>query len=583
MAEMGEWEGLLSGVGRLLDALERGPTALEGKSARRVAFAGPDVDDGAEQEWTASPLLTLLSRHSNTGLTSLASLLQSCISAISTLYLASLSSFLIWGLPGREPLVLSTSTSTSSSPSSTTYTFPPTSLPHLPALENPSTRTALLNALSTICRALSVLHSLPTSSLSTTTGPIELPRPLRHSLQSLLQGCTGPADESFPSRISSIESTSSCQLLFLPCAKPSPAALLSTHLLALHLPTPLLLTTLQTLSTTFLLRTLLATSLVSQLLLLRPRRALASLDLSSALVRAAGTELDDEDGSSALDAFRLVLSKEEGLPEDPFAKRLLGPSISLVYAPTPALALFLTEDALAIYGRIWGYLMAVRSCHARLLTTCVPRPSPLKRLTNPRSWASLAHAQRLRRRFTGASEGGIDASEATMREAAVRGVWGLVRSMVWWVEGVEAHFQMDVIDPALRGLLKRIGEGEERGHARGRSFSTKAGSDVGEEEERLDFTSLATLHSLYLSVLLSGLLLDSEVLSGMMMEMMETCEALCARVDRWGGDVLPELLSGTMGDEESAERASFRSFLRDPPADWYRSRVGATPTRPGGQ
>lgn len=372
MAEMGEWEGLLSGVVRLLDALERGPAALDGRSARRVAFAGADEDDEGEQEWTAAPLLTLLSRHSNTGLTTLASLLQSCISAISTLYLASLSSFLIWGLPGREPLVLSTLTPTSSSPSSTTYTFPPTSLPHLPALENPSTRTALLNALSTVCRALSVLHSLPTSSLNATAGPIELPRPLRHSLQSLLQGCTGPADESFPSRISSIESE-----FLLPCSPlaarliPSHTALLSTHLLTLHLPTPLLLTTLQTLSTTFLLRTPLATSLVSQLLLLRPRRSLSSLDLSSALVRAAGTELDDDDGSSALDAFRLVLSKEEGLAEDPFAKRLLGPSISLVYAPTPALALFLTEDALAIYGRIWGYLMAVRSCHARLLTTSV--------------------------------------------------------------------------------------------------------------------------------------------------------------------------------------------------------------------
>lgn len=145
-----------------------------------------------------------------------------------------------------------------------------------------------------------------------------------------------------------------------------------------------------------------------------------------------------------------------------------------------------------------------------------------------------------------------------MREAAVRGVWGLVRAMVWWVEGVEAHFQMDVIDPALRELLERIGgEGgrDEKGHMRGRSFSTKAGSEGG-EGERLDFTSLATLHALYLSLLLSGLLLNSEVLSGMVMEMMEICEGFCARVDRWGGDVLPGLLSGTMGDEESAQRAS---------------------------
>ena len=68
----------------------------------------------------------------------------------------------------------------------------------------------------------------------------------------------------------------------------------------------------------------------------------------------------------------------------------------------------------------------------------------------------------------------------------------------------------------------------------------------------LDFASLTTIHSLYLSTLYSGLLLDSEELRGQIKEMLSTCNEFAARLERWGGDVLPGLLDNA-SDERNAQ------------------------------
>lgn len=259
MAEMGEWEGLLAGVVRLLGALERGPPAddalggegerdglgdglgeedRKGKAGRKVAFE-PAVDAENEglkrcqRDWTSAPLLTLLHLHANTGLPPLASVLHASIEAISTIWLSSLTSFLIFGRPGKEPLVVLAVPSPSSSDSSppplptTTqnYTFPSSSLPYVPTLSNPSTRAGVLASLSNISLALSVLHSLPHSNSSSLQGEpqprlTELSRALRRRLESEMQGCTGPGEEAFSRRIARVESQS-FSLLSPPSLPPS--------------------------------------------------------------------------------------------------------------------------------------------------------------------------------------------------------------------------------------------------------------------------------------------------------------------------------------------------------------------------
>lgn len=163
-------------------------------------------------------------------------------------------------------------------------------------------------------------------------------------------------------------------------------ALLSSQLLSLHLPTSLLLSHLTLLGSTYLLRTgSFASNLITELHLLRTRPqpisrthgGISNLDLNRALIRSSiGTELDEADdledqsptSSLGLEGFALVFSREEDMAEDPFSKRLVGPSITLKYVPSRAMGLIMTKDCLEVYGRIWGYLMGIRACHSRLLS-----------------------------------------------------------------------------------------------------------------------------------------------------------------------------------------------------------------------
>lgn len=380
-AEMNVFEGLLNGVGRLLTALEAGPPGTSGKSLSK---------DQIMELWTASPLITLLQSLSYTGLTSLAELLLEAVAAISNIWLASFTSFLIWGRLGKEPLVNLTPADPNSTTSSLpTYTFPPSSLPILPTISNPNTRLSLIASLSTICTSLSILHSLPNNNSSissrskTASHSLELSRGLRHRLESILEGCTGPGDESFLGRISQIEG-----MLFLLCSQNSLTnfllALLSTHLLSFHLPTHLLLSNLALMGSTYLLRTgSFSSNLVNELSILRtkPRSTnlgISTVDLTGALFRASlGTELDSEEeiinlSSLTLENFKLVLSRDiENEEDDAFSRKLLGPSISLKFEPTRALGLILNKESLIVYGRIWSYLLSIKSCQSRLLKTCV--------------------------------------------------------------------------------------------------------------------------------------------------------------------------------------------------------------------
>jgi hypothetical protein len=69
----------------------------------------------------------------------------------------------------------------------------------------------------------------------------------------------------------------------------------------------------------------------------------------------------------------------------------------------------------------------------------------------------------------------------------------------------------------------------------------------------LDFTTLRTIHTTYLDRLLTGCLLTNSVLTSTLRSILDVCERFVAQVERWGGDVLPALLSeGSLkgGDEK---------------------------------
>lgn len=59
------------------------------------------------------------------------------------------------------------------------------------------------------------------------------------------------------------------------------------------------------------------------------------------------------------------------------------------------------------------------------------------------------------------------------------------------------------------------------------------------------------MHTSYLSFLREGLLLSDPESSLVIRNILETCERFVGLVERWGGDVLPELLlEGTSGERQ---------------------------------
>jgi hypothetical protein len=224
-----------------------------------------------------------------------------------------------------------------------------------------------------------------------------------------------------------------------------------------------------------------------------------------------------------------------------FDDLVLGTHMLLTYNVTWPLDLFLHPSDLHIYAAIFGYLSSLRKTHTRI-HAC---------------WTSLSNTQRARRRWTGLDEGGTADLEG--RRRLLRCGWGVVREMGWFLDTLLGYVMTDVIDVEFRGLKEQLGQSI-RGPGEGdRGNPTDSIPRPGAESNdvtslssnsrphpnasgHLDFTTLRRIHHRYLERLLSGCLLSSPALTGIIRPILEVCERFVAQVERWGGDVLPALL-----------------------------------------
>jgi hypothetical protein len=123
-----------------------------------------------------------------------------------------------------------------------------------------------------------------------------------------------------------------------------------------------------------------------------------------------------------------------------------------------------------------------------------------------------------------------------------------------------SYVMTDVIDSEFRRLKKQLSPGGEpkvhestggqsAGPSSPKSLAPAEHAETGTEPTMappgtsLDFTTLQNIHSTYLERLLTGCLLTNPVLTATLRPLFELCEQLVAQVERWGGDVLPGLLS----------------------------------------
>ncbi|KZT54642.1 hypothetical protein CALCODRAFT_438299 [Calocera cornea HHB12733] len=238
------------------------------------------------------------------------------------------------------------------------------------------------------------------------------------------------------------------------------------------------------------------------------------------------------------------MSRINALPD--FSSFLLGTPTQLTYPLDFPLSLFLSPSALQTYARMHAYLASVRRAHILLLDL----------------WSSLSLAQRKRRKWVRIGEGGAGVGEEQLRTRLLRRTWGTVREMVWFLEVLWGYIGGDVVDTCYRAFREQIGSPVGRIRTTSTSRSQAAGSPTVPSrpgtpagatetaavagERQLDFTTLRQLHTAYLTNLTAASLMASGPLSTVVHEVLHTCERLGAQVARWGGDVLPDLLSAQM-------------------------------------
>lgn len=220
-----------------------------------------------------------------------------------------------------------------------------------------------------------------------------------------------------------------------------------------------------------------------------------------------------------------------------FDDLLLGTPLVLNYTVCWPLDLFLHPQDLQVYGALFGYLSALRRTHTRI-HTC---------------WTSLSNSQRARRRWTGLGEGGTNEDLKSRREL-LRCGWGLVRELNWFLDSLLAYTMVDVIDVEWRRLKMFLAgtDPEAQNPACHRSRTGTAEPTAGSgSSHHLDFTTLRTIHHDYLERIIVGTLLSNQPLTAIIRSLLQLCDQFVAQVERWGGDVLPELLiEGSINNSE---------------------------------
>lgn len=292
-------------------------------------------------------------------------------------------------------------------------------------------------------------------------------------------------------------------------------------------------------------------------------------------------------------------AEDDGTIRGLFSPALLGTPILLSAEVRWPLDLFMTPPAVAAYADMHAYLYAIRDAHLRVLEC----------------WSALSRAQRRRRQFTGVDEGGAG-EEREERVRLARQAWGTVRAMLFFLDQLLGHFMTDIIGVQHRRLLEQIGQKTERpapnpsisstapstnaphtphGH-RPSSVHTpvhtphtphrnvRAGTPTpstprapprtpGQSDPTyLDFLTLRSMHARHLAFLREGLFIADRESAVLIRDILETCKRFAGLVDRWGGDVLPELLADEPGQvaERAAAVSEISETLHDQIGEFFR-------------
>ena len=121
--------------------------------------------------------------------------------------------------------------------------------------------------------------------------------------------------------------------------------------------------------------------------------------------------------------------------------------------------------------------------------------------------------------------------------------------MNWFLDSLLAYTMVDVIEVEWRRLKMLLAGTDPEGQV------------AAAAAHHLDFTTLRTIHHDYLERIVVGTLLSNQPLTAIIRTLLLLCDQFVSQIERWGGDVLPELL--IEGSINNAENERVGDMVRD--------------------
>ncbi|POG75049.1 gamma-tubulin complex component protein [Rhizophagus irregularis DAOM 181602=DAOM 197198] len=243
-------------------------------------------------------------------------------------------------------------------------------------------------------------------------------------------------------------------------------------------------------------------------------------EMNSLLVRASVGTLAEKD--LAFEKFRFKISEKA---TSMFDDILVGVPLRFEYDIGWPLDLFVTSEDLSKYGDIFSFLISLRRTHYKL----------------QKVWTHLATNVKMERNYK-FSKGGNNIMLMP---------WNVRASMMFFVDCLWAHVQMDIIESNFQNLVRRITVSSAHHQKQRPSSTTEPSSPISptrpksmnpkkdthsNESERLrDFEDIRLGHTSYLDELLRGCLLESRVCTETIRMALKIIDKFCVLLERWDG------------------------------------------------
>ncbi|CAG8537215.1 2981_t:CDS:2 [Ambispora leptoticha] len=254
-------------------------------------------------------------------------------------------------------------------------------------------------------------------------------------------------------------------------------------------------------------------------------------ELNSLLILASVGTLAENDLTLEKFRFRLVNSNDQKRSSTSilFDDTVIGIPLRLEYQVNWPLDLFVTSEDLIKYGDLFSFLMSLKRTQHRL----------------HKAWVHLSALRK-----------SIDSRDNNSELPLI--IWRTRASMMFFVECIWSHVQMDIIESSFQKLICQISVSSARhgsSHTSNQTPSTPISTINPEimkfKEQKLDtkteslqdFEEIRLGHQSYLNDIQRGCLLESRVCAETIKKVLSICDRLCALLERWDGRKDDEKLS----------------------------------------